>query len=132
MISPIFVSFNKKYKYKRPKRKKRPYGNAISLKDLLGNAVQRAGIKRQITAADIITTANKFLDQECASFQRKDVRAGFYKNNVLMINCLNGPSSRFIRSKKESLLLFMKRHVPESDVLEVKTKIVTAFPSAEL
>ena len=132
MITLTFVSFDKKNRWVRRKPANRKPSKAIQIGDLLGNTVQRVGIRQQIIIANVIAAASRYLDETCAPALRGDVKAGNVKKGILTIYCLNGPASRFIGQRSERLHDHVKRQVPESDVTEVRTRIVDRFPSSEV
>lgn len=103
-----------------------------SLKDLLTDAVRRANIGRQVTAAQIVLVSNEYFDKNLFGRRRSDVRAVSFKNGAIMIGCLNSSASQYVSQLKNELLEHVQKQIPKSDIKRIQTLVMKSFPSSEL
>jgi thiamine phosphate synthase YjbQ (UPF0047 family) len=105
---------------------------AFSLKDLLPGAVQRANISREVTAAQIVLEANRFLDRSLSPARRKDVQAISYRDGILVLACLHASAAQAISQQEQLLMREIVSILPRADLRKMITRIMKSFPASEL
>ncbi|MFH1404864.1 MAG: hypothetical protein ABIH21_02080 [Patescibacteria group bacterium] len=103
-----------------------------TLKDLLKGAVSRANIGRQVTATQIVETANQTLKKIMPDGRDLDARALSYKNKKILIECRNSAASHFINSQSRDIIEMIKTRIPDCELEKINTRVVGKFSTSEL
>lgn len=105
---------------------------AFSLRDLLPGAIQRANISREVTAAQIVLEANRFLTQRLPPGRRADVQAISYRDGTLVIACLHSAAAQFISDLEQDLQYAIVSALPSAQISKILTRVMKSFPASEL
>jgi len=97
------------------------------LKSLLGDAMSRNRISREVGIAQTLVAANETVAKLLPPGRTGDARAVSLREGVLTVGCLNAPASNFIAGKSAEILKAIVRRVPNANVLKIRTTIVTSF-----
>lgn len=96
---------------------------AFSLKDLLGDAVRRAQIGREVTAARIVEAANKAVKNLLPEGRKGDAWAASFRDGVVTISCLNAPATQAILQNATTIMDAIKREMPTASVVRVVPRL---------
>ena len=102
---------------------------AFSIKDLLGDAVFRARIGKEVMLARTIESANAHLSTLLPAGHADDARAISLKEGVVTIACKNPSATHLISTKKYDILSAIKRDVPESTAARIHTRLTDEYRS---
>ncbi len=99
------------------------------MKNLLGGAMDRAGIKSQLHSTRVVQAANdvivKLLPESCEN----DARAISFRKGILSIETLTSSASHFLGSKQEDLIRKISDQVPQTNIAKIRFRVVKNFPS---
>lgn len=96
--------------------------------NLLGNAMKRHGIDRQVTATVIVARANEILSVlVMGTPMQNDVTVVVYKDNELVIACAHAPASHDVQGFVPQLRAELEVAFPDKAFRNIVTRIV---PSA--
>ena len=105
--------------------------NATPLRDLLTQAMQRARVSKQVTAAQIVSLANEKLDTLLSPAQRTDARVVFYREHALTIEVNNASIGQYIKELEGQLLHAMHERLAPSTIRKVNYRVVHHFRTSE-
>ena len=95
--------------------------------NLLGNAMKRHGIDRQVTATVIVARANEILNVLVTGTPLfGDVTVVVYKDSELVIACPHAPASHDVQGFIPPLLAELEVAFPDKAFRKVVTRIVPA------
>ncbi|HBU27559.1 TPA: hypothetical protein DEB00_00390 [Candidatus Uhrbacteria bacterium] len=90
------------------------------LGDLLGGALQRAGIMQQVGAAIIVEAADQALEELFDQGILEYARCRAYRDNGLLTACRHAAVAQGIKLRKGDLIAAITRRVPRADILELE------------
>jgi len=90
------------------------------LGDLLGGALQRAGIMQPVGAAIIVEAADQSLEELFDTGILEYARCRAYRDKALLIACRHAAVAQEIKLRKTDLIAAITRRVPRADVLDVE------------
>lgn len=94
--------------------------NEKRLGDLLGGALQRAGIMQQVGAAIIVQAADQALEELFDEGILEYARCRSYVDRSLIIACKHAAVAQEIKLRKQDLIAALTRRVPRADVMDVE------------
>ena len=103
-----------------------------SLKDLLGNAISRANISREVTAAQIVLEANRYFDSKLGTTKRKDMKAISYSNTILTIATLSSPAAQYVSQLQAEIIAHIVSVLPTASITRIQTRVMHKFPQSEV
>ncbi len=95
----------------------------VSIKDLLGKAVQRAGIDRQVAVAQVLEAADEAVRRLLPRGRAADARAAALRDGALIVACRHASAAQAVARGAPSLLDAVKRASPKADVRRVVTRL---------
>ncbi len=104
----------------------------MPLKDLLNSAIKRARVSTQVTASQVISSANEALSRVLAPVRLQDARALSYKDNILTFEVKHAATGQFLSENEDRLLRFIKEHLPDASIRTVRYRIVHRFRRSDL
>lgn len=99
----------------------------LSIKDLLGGAVKRAGITKEVSQAQLLEAANDEVTKMLPPGRHADARVISLREGVLTVICLHAPASQLISRGSNRLLDTVKRAAPQADVRRVVVRIESSI-----
>jgi|GEM_PF-2033545 len=105
--------------------------NATPLRDLLTQAMRRARVSKQVTAAQIVSIINEALDSILSPSQRTSARAVFYRDHSLTIEVLHASAGQYLKQCEEQLLFVVHERVSPSTIRTVHYRVVHHFKGSE-
>lgn len=96
-----------------------------SLKYLVKSAVNRAGISRQISAAQIVAAVKVFLDTAVLPGLRSSVRIISFQHGVLKVNCANAVAAHELRSLESGVRQIIAETDPKAELRTLTIHIGT-------
>jgi hypothetical protein len=105
----------------------------FSIKSLLGDAVTRSKIGRQMHIANTLRHADTFLQMRTPTALHSCVRALSVSEGILLIGCLTPALKTHTSGLAEELLTYVKQQEPKTPALRVQVRFVARFevPGAE-
>ena len=97
------------------------------MKNLLGGAVDRAGIQSQLFSTQVVQEANTFLLQCLPASRKDDARAVSFRNHILSIHVLNSAASQFLGQHKEDLRSQLMNSIPSLTIDSILIRVVNHF-----
>lgn len=101
------------------------------ISDLLSQAVGRANISRQVSAAQVVDTANEWLETVLPEKRKSDACAMSLRNGNLIVACLSSSIADFIRDREEDCLNHVKRSNPNAQLDKLCARLVSELQSHE-
>jgi hypothetical protein len=103
-----------------------------SLKDLLGDAINRKKLNKQVLAGLIVREVNIYLDRTYPGVQRQHIHAMSYRDSTLVIGCLNSAVTHRAKQREEGMLDEITRAIPAAVISTVVYRILSRFPEESL
>jgi hypothetical protein len=103
-----------------------------SLKDLLGEAIHRKKLNKQVLAGLIVREMNLYLDRNFLGQMRTHIHALSFRNGVLVLGCLNSAVSHAAKQREEYFLDEITRAIPSANISQVVYRIMDRFPEESL
>jgi hypothetical protein len=97
---------------------------AIPLKNLLGDAVKRAGISRGILASQVVEEFNKVCQELYGNETRKMIEHVSYRNKTLRIKCREAVVAQNLRFNKARLINEINNVLKGQAVKDIQITIV--------
>lgn len=104
----------------------------FELRDLLKQAVQRSRISTQVTAAQIVSTANDILRKSFLTKRPKDGRVVSYRDETLTLEVRNSSASQFLHEQELSFIKELRESIPDVSVRQIRYRVVGQFKRSEL
>ncbi len=101
----------------------------FQLKDLLKNAVLRAGVSREITTAQIILSANEALESFVPTAYRKQTRAVSIREGIIAVHVTSSSLGQFIQDHEQAIIDRIKRQEPEARINHLRTILINTEAS---
>jgi|SRR3989338_4763653 len=95
-----------------------------SLKNLLGDAVGRAKITREVTTARLFEVANAAIHALLPKERHSDAWAGTYKDGVLTIHCSQASAADHLRKHAQDISGAIKQSLPTAHLVRIVTHVV--------
>ncbi len=92
-------------------------------KSLLGDALSRHQMSRQVTTAQLLETATITLAEILPPGRASDARAVSFAHGTLNIVAANSPAGKFLSDRANQIRERIIARVPAADVREVKVRI---------
>lgn len=102
----------------------------LQLKDLLTRAMQRAKVDTQVSASQVVSVANAFL-QDLLEFHHVDARAASLREQILTIEVTRSSTGQFVSEREAQLLERITQKIPSSKIKKVRYKVVHHFARSE-
>lgn len=96
-----------------------------SLDGLLGGAVKRAGIMKQVHSAHIVSIANLVVKSSVDPAVSPDVKAISYVGQELRVNCYHSVAAYEVKQKEKGIIAELTRREPTCNVHRILTRITT-------
>jgi predicted nucleic acid-binding Zn ribbon protein len=74
------------------------------LKNLIFNAVQRAGISRQVEAANVVELFDRLAPELLGEAIAKGAKAAYVRNNILTIECVSSLIAQEVRYREQDII----------------------------
>lgn len=103
----------------------------FQLRDLLNHAVKRSRVSTQLSALQLVNSANDCLSQVMGSRIRDARVVSFYKG-ILTIETLHASASQFIREHEDRLRTHLHRNFPDQIIGHVRYRVVHRFKTSSL
>ncbi len=103
----------------------------IPLKDLLGHALKRAHVSTQVSASQLVSSAEDFLVSEMGA-RKRDARAVSFQNGILTIETRHSAASQFLKDLESPLKAYLQERRPELPVRSVRYRVVHRFRRADI
>jgi hypothetical protein len=103
-----------------------------SLKELLGEAINRKKLNKQVLAGLIIREVNIYLDRVYPKAQRQHIHGLSYRADVLVIGCLNSAVAHVAKQREEQMIEEITSAIPAANIKKVVYRIVNRFPEESL
>ena len=97
-------------------------GNLTQLGDLLGGAVDRAGIRRNVNAAVIVEAGNHVLESLFGEGILIHARCISFTDRVLRLYCTHAALATEIKRRSNDIILMVTEQVPRAEVREISLK----------
>ncbi len=94
------------------------------LKSLLGNALQRNQISREVTVARILEVAQEAMIGLLPVGRAADATATGYRDGVVYVNCRHGAVAERLWEQEQTIIDAIKRTIPAANIQRIKTKVV--------
>jgi predicted nucleic acid-binding Zn ribbon protein len=94
------------------------------LKSLLGNAIHRNQISREITAARILEVAQEAIIGLLPAGRAADATATGYRDGVVYVNCRHGAVAERLWEREQYIIDCIKKTIPSADIQHIKSKVV--------
>jgi len=91
------------------------------MKNILDEAMHRAKIGRQVTAARMVTSAGDIIAKRLGRPQ--DARVTSYREGTLVIACVNAAAAHALRNQQTELIDEIKRKLPNADLRFIQVRI---------
>ena len=99
------------------------------LKSLLGDALNRNRIAKEVTTAQVIDAANLAIVNILPQGRLDDARAISLRDGTLTIGCKNAAAGAFISERSKPLQEAIIARVPTANILRIRTSLVSGFDS---
>jgi hypothetical protein len=96
---------------------------AHSLKDLLGDAVRRAQISREVTAAQIIEIATETVQKWLPEGRKTDAWAGSFRDGIVTVFCLNASAMQAVSLHAGDIADTIKRRLPTASITRIVPRL---------
>lgn len=97
--------------------------NLTQLGDLLGGAVDRAGIRRNVNAAVIVEAGNHTLENLFGDGILIHARCISFTDGVLRLYCTHAALAEEIQRRSKEMILQVTERVPRADIREVSLRV---------
>lgn len=97
--------------------------NPISIKDLLGGAVHRAGIEKEVSLAQLLEAANEVLATLLPADRAHDARALSLRDGVLTVACLHSSAAHIVSANMNMIMDAVKRAAPRAEIRRVLARL---------
>lgn len=104
----------------------------MPLRDLLTQAMQRARVSTQVTAAQIVSFANESISSFLKPDQRRFARAISYKNQLLTIEVLRASVGQYLKEQERDLIKMIQKRFPMFGIQRIRFRVVHHFHTSEL
>lgn len=104
--------------------------NPMSIKDLLGGSMKRAGIEREVSTAQLIQAAEEAVVKLLPTNRQTDARVVSWRDGVLTVSCANSAALHVVTRGQNSILDAAKRRAPKADVRRVVARVQAESTSA--
>ncbi len=94
------------------------------LKSLLGNALQRNQISREVTTARILDVAGEIIAALLPPGRSGDAVATGYRDGTVYVNCRHGAVVELLWENESDIIDTIKRTLPSANIQRIKTKVV--------
>ena len=94
------------------------------LKTLLGSALQRNQISREVTTARILDVAGETIAAMLPAGRATDATATGYRDGTVYVNCRHGAVAELIWTNESTIIDTIKRTLPSANIQRIKTKVV--------
>ncbi len=105
--------------------------NAIPIGDLLGKAIKRAGIEREVTLAQVLEAANATLAKALPVGHAMDAKAVSLKDGLLVVQCRHASAAQTVYRASQAILAELKRAAPRTDIRRLLTRIDATLTRAD-
>lgn len=105
--------------------------HAIPIGDLLGRAMKRAGIEREVTLAQVLEAANTALAKALPVGYAMDAKAVSLKDGLLIVQCRHAAAAQTIYRASQAILGELKRAAPKTDVRRLLTRVEGTLTRAD-
>ncbi len=105
--------------------------NAIPIGDLLGRAIKRAGIEREVTRAQILEAANEAVAKALPAGHAADAKAVSLKDGLLLVACRHASAAQAVFRASNDVLAALKRAAPRADVRRLLTRVEPSLTRAD-
>lgn len=92
----------------------------MRLSDLLGGALQRAGIMRQVGAAIIVQAADQALEEVFDQGILEYVRCRSYRDQLVILACRHAAVAQEVVLRKQTLIEAITARVPQAAVTDIR------------
>ncbi len=92
-------------------------------KSLLGDALSRHQMSRQVTTAQLLEIAGIILVEMLPPTRASDARAVSFAHGILNITAGNSPAGKFLSDRKEDIRSRIVARVPNAHIQDVHIKI---------
>lgn len=97
--------------------------NAIPIGDLLGRAMKRAGIEREVTRAQVLEAANGAITKALPVGHGADAKAVSLRDGVLVVSCRHAAAAQTVFRAGQAIVAELKRTAPRVDIRRLATQI---------
>ncbi len=105
--------------------------NAIPIGDLLGRAIKRAGIEREVTRAQLLEAANEAVAKALPAGHAADAKAVSLKDGLLLVACRHAAAASAVSRAGNEVLAALKRAAPRADVRRLLTRVESSLTRAD-
>ena len=110
--------------YKLPKRADRPFKKRPdTMNSLVGGALQRHGIGKQVEAAMVVKRANELLYSMVGEQYHVDIRVLSFQTNVLHVACRHAPARYMVESVQKDVCQALTADIPAVTIANVFCRI---------
>ncbi len=95
----------------------------LPISALLGTAVKRAGIEREVTLAQIIEAANDAVAALLPPGRQADARAQSLRDGVLTVLCRHASAAQLVTRQAAAIVDAVKRAAPKADIRRVLVRV---------
>lgn len=105
--------------------------NAIPIGELLGRAMKRAGIEREVTLAQLLEAANDAVAKVLPPGRSADARAVSLRDGLLLVACRHTAAVQAVSRAANEVLAALKRAAPRADIRRLVTRLEPTITRAD-